>query len=907
MNILKIEIAAFGKWRQQTFDFTSGNQLIYGENEAGKSTIYQFIQAILFGFPSKGKKKKDYTPRDGSAYGGKLWLNHPVHGEIYVERYKQQNRGKSKVTCNGQSGSDELLEKLLSPLTKELFQQVFTFQQEQLSELAHLTEKELHDALISLGITGSSHVFQKRQEYYQSADKLFKRKGQKLVINQRLNEWKQLQEKIHQKQGQEAIYSEWIMEEQRLAEQQQLLLHDIEQINQKLTLYHQQELNFSLYEEWQSLKKNMLAEVPDESLIQDLEVFTKRYQQMNERLEELEASLERHSGMDQQSARYYFYLEQEQELKALQQKQFSTEQLMDEWQRLQVETRETASELKILEQRWRWDRLQRPQEFIDDPEWRSLYTMAQQLNDEHSQLAIRFDIVKEQQQTLEAEINELELAHPTLIQTRPTQDVPEKQSFFKFYVSALVLAVIGLILPMPGKILGPLLALGVVGYTLTRRKPKNTTNQNLPEIKGKWQEKLGQLDIVLAQLEEITQTINENKRKQQKMEQSVADFAHHHSLGIMNTLETMKNEGQEVTDYQKLYAVFQKKQQREREIQEQLLQIDGELDLAKEWLPLQHKSLSEKMALLTTFIQEMEQMKYARSYQQNTLLKQEINALKKKQKMWLEEYKEQFTRAELSYPSEVPIFLQKVEQTKQQQARFEELTHILSPIFKTVITYSQLQTQIAHESERLQELKREESRKSEQRQRLQLQIEGLQQDGTLDELYQQESLQKAQLQTLFEEWGGLVIAGTFLGDLSTELSERQLPQLLKLAGDYLSILTDRQYQEIQLKNDTLTLTNGTDEFPIYELSTGTKDQMIMAMRFAYLALEAKRSICPVIIDDGWLHYDHKRKYRLAKLLAEFSKTYQVICLSSDQEMVSYYHELEQSVRKLEGANSEKNT
>ena len=53
-------------------------------------------------------------------------------------------------------------------------------------------------------------------------------------------------------------------------------------------------------------EKNMLAEVPDESLIQDLEVFTKRYQQMNERLEELEASLERHSGMDQQSARYYF-------------------------------------------------------------------------------------------------------------------------------------------------------------------------------------------------------------------------------------------------------------------------------------------------------------------------------------------------------------------------------------------------------------------------------------------------------------------------------------------------------------------------------------------------------------------------------------------------------------------------
>ena len=107
MRILRIEIAAFGKWRQKSFDFTSGNQLIYGENEAGKSTIYQFIQAILFGFPSKGKKKKDYTPKDGSAYGGKLWLEHPVYGEIMVERYKQQNRGKAKVRFNEQVGLRE--------------------------------------------------------------------------------------------------------------------------------------------------------------------------------------------------------------------------------------------------------------------------------------------------------------------------------------------------------------------------------------------------------------------------------------------------------------------------------------------------------------------------------------------------------------------------------------------------------------------------------------------------------------------------------------------------------------------------------------------------------------------------------------------------------------------------------
>ena len=55
-----------------------------------------------------------------------------------------------------------------------------------------------------------------------------------------------------------------------------------------------------------NLSKNSTTGLPDEQLLLDLESFSKRYQQTNERLEELEATLEKHSGMDQQSARYYF-------------------------------------------------------------------------------------------------------------------------------------------------------------------------------------------------------------------------------------------------------------------------------------------------------------------------------------------------------------------------------------------------------------------------------------------------------------------------------------------------------------------------------------------------------------------------------------------------------------------------
>lgn len=91
------------------------------------------------------------------------------------------------------------------------------------------------------------------------------------------------------------------------------------------------------------------------------------------------------------------------------------------------------------------------------------------------------------------------------------------------------------------------------------------------------------------------------------------------------------------------------------------------------------------------------------------------------------------------------------------------------------------------------------------------------------------------------------------------------------------------------------VTNEQESFDSHQLSTGTKDQLIMAIRFAYVALQGSEPLCPVIIDDGWLHYDHQRKYNLARLFKEFGQTTQVICLSSDREMVSYYQELEQQL------------
>ncbi len=95
------------------------------------------------------------------------------------------------------------MNQVLSPLNKDVFQDVFTFQQEQLSQIDRLQEKELQTSLISLGITGSQQLMGKIQEYQKENQQLFKPRAKKLTLNQQLKDWQDLRQTIQQQEAEE--------------------------------------------------------------------------------------------------------------------------------------------------------------------------------------------------------------------------------------------------------------------------------------------------------------------------------------------------------------------------------------------------------------------------------------------------------------------------------------------------------------------------------------------------------------------------------------------------------------------------------------------------------------------------------------------------------------------------------
>lgn len=79
MIIKKLFLTSFGKFENYEVDFTKGVNVIYGLNEAGKSTIHKFIEGMFFGFMKPGGKRKTYLseharykPRGKKEYYGSM-------------------------------------------------------------------------------------------------------------------------------------------------------------------------------------------------------------------------------------------------------------------------------------------------------------------------------------------------------------------------------------------------------------------------------------------------------------------------------------------------------------------------------------------------------------------------------------------------------------------------------------------------------------------------------------------------------------------------------------------------------------------------------------------------------------------------------------------------------------------
>lgn len=167
MRINRVNIAAFGGLKNKVIDFKDGFNVVYGDNENGKTTVMSFIKMIFYGSGRGSAQiakniRKKYTPWDGSAMAGSIEFE--LNGKNYrLEReFRSSDSTDKAVLCDLDWGTREAVSSdigvRLLGLSAAAFERSVFIGQTGFPEKDAAAEGEINSKLSNIVTTGDESV-----------------------------------------------------------------------------------------------------------------------------------------------------------------------------------------------------------------------------------------------------------------------------------------------------------------------------------------------------------------------------------------------------------------------------------------------------------------------------------------------------------------------------------------------------------------------------------------------------------------------------------------------------------------------------------------------------------------------------------------------------------------------------
>jgi uncharacterized protein YhaN len=150
-------------WRVDGFGVLSGFEMgglapgltvVLGPNEAGKSTLLDFLRGVLAGFPDARKRLPRHEPLRGGRHGGAVHLVDGAGRRFTVERHVGE-RSARVLARDGDPATEQAALHLLARVDAAVLRSVFAFGLTELQALGSLAEDEVRDLLFSAGVLGA--------------------------------------------------------------------------------------------------------------------------------------------------------------------------------------------------------------------------------------------------------------------------------------------------------------------------------------------------------------------------------------------------------------------------------------------------------------------------------------------------------------------------------------------------------------------------------------------------------------------------------------------------------------------------------------------------------------------------------------------------------------------------------
>lgn len=204
----------------------------------------------------------------------------------------------------------------------------------------------------------------------------------------------------------------------------------------------------------------------------------------------------------------------------------------------------------------------------------------------------------------------------------------------------------------------------------------------------------------------------------------------------------------------------------------------------------------------------------------------------------------------------------------------------------------QSNTEVKNEEERLQAI-------DESIGQLRERLEQIACNGQAQQARQQLQQKRSQLQELSEQWIQTKLAQQLLDRSIKLFASENEPAILVAAKQYLSLLTSGKYVDIEHNKDEKSNFTVRDargvETPPDRLSTGTREQLYLAIRFAFIECYGREhEPLPVIMDDCFVNFDDERTRQCLTTVTNWGRETQTLILSCHRRIPEMIAEISPS-------------
>jgi uncharacterized protein YhaN len=940
VKIRKIVIYGFGKHENKTIDFSDGINVIYGHNEAGKTTIQQFITQTLFGFPQKNSAQLRYEPKAGGKFGGQIHLHDEVYGNCIIERVQGKSSGDVTVYYeDGTQGGEEAVKALVRQYDRASFESIFSFSLLQLQGFERMDETELSRTLLSSGTTGVDTLLRVEKKMEKEMGDLFKKTGRNPEMNMRAAELKEMEKELKSEQERIAAYAPKMKRIHQLEREWDEAKRAYDSMREQYR-YFELELQLLPLKERKMKLSSRLEEVRTNTFPSD---GIRRFEMISSRLIEMEA---KKRGLEAEITALVEKLPDppSPEKLAETERLLAREPEWHDWRSAIGSIRENTTQLNAKRLRLldslgmdEADKVLRSDVSIHQEEY--LYEQLQKLAEVDQQIGY----MDRQLSHLENELRDIRNEQLSLKKSSPTEEerkqVEEWPSIrtqlaeAKAYVqmgqsrredgnSILILLIVAAALAVVGLmsdqwIVGGFGAvLAVIAVILKLGKRSGQPSQKDVDMKKFVDAYEGQESMMEAIIEkvrdyeqkhirlaEVAQSIERKMgmfeeeyrvivQEKEQLESSLKGFFLAYGLrkipnaGILHEFFSMARSLQEIE------RELENADQQSEMIQQNLHNMHAEVErIVSSTTP--ESSIYE--ALRTEYISLKE---HAQSYktlkrriEELQMQRQEVDELihslrSQQQELFIEagvESEELYYKAYADY-QETLTLTQQIEDIESQLAMHRTVEEALGR------PEEELRTELSKIENRLSELEEEMGSVVKEKTALEVETEKLLTDDSYQRKQQLFEMKKAEFAELAKQWSVRQAIVAAIKGMMEELKEKKLPEVLNKAENIFSELTGGAYISLVLSENGLfqAVAQNGSRYPIIELSQATKEQAYIALRLSLASAKEETAPFPLLLDDPFVHFDETRFSRMMAIMERLSTKHQFIYFTCHDKIVEYW-------------------